>query len=181
MKLQLILAIISIVLFSGCLTSIADFKDSLDSNIEQVEFVELDLDPIDKKELQEFWNIDKKFLAYDGPGRLAYRSFETPYGTFNALDPPMIIDSEEQFFRLYEKNSPKEVNFSKQIILGYKLTGGGCSSNPEIRVKNIISEKTIRFIPKLNDSGPCLMVIHKWFFVAIPKLEEGYKIEIFPS
>lgn len=181
MKLVLILAIASTVLISGCLTSIADVRDSLDSNIEPVEFVELDLDPIDKTELQEFWNIDQNFLEHDGSGRLAYRSFKTPYGLFNALDPPAIIDSEKQFFRLYEKSSPKEVDFSKQIILGYKLTGEGCSSNPEIRVKKIISEKTIRFIPKLNDSGPCEMAFQKWFFVAIPKLEEGYKIEIFPS
>ena len=96
-----------------------------------------------------------------------------------------IINSEQEYRGLLNhKASVPEcanfqlppINFSQYTLLGKYAYGSGCSVNFEKRVYRDEANKKIIFFIKVNEEGPCEMLVEKMDWVLVQKIPPEYSV-----
>lgn len=91
------------------------------------------------------------------------------------------VNSEEEYIKNFGEDPSKEINFEENTILGFYMSGGGCSVDVQKNVTRNDSKKEIFYKVEFNESGPCDLGFRSLNLIIVPKIPEDYQIFFNPD
>lgn len=97
----------------------------------------------------------------------------------------VVVRNEEEFGELVDailengvchSDQLPEIDFSKHILIGKYISGGGCSLSLDNEVYEDTGNKTITYYIRPEFTGLCDMFIYSWNWMLIPQVDGDYTI-----
>lgn len=120
------------------------------------------------------------------PESIEYQDFSDELNCISPADrDEFIIKNNEEYKELIahkienskcSKFNLPSIDFSKNILLGKRMRGGGCSVDFKKEVHKRSSDKVIVFTVKALEEGNCKMLVTDFAWILVPKLEAGFDI-----